>query len=67
MIVRPLWDGRALVDREALVHETGLAEVTIRKRLSSPYAYDWRTRRALYDHDAARAALGGVHPRRVSI
>lgn len=64
MIIRHLTGGRALVDREALAHETGLAEVTVRMRLSRPLAYDRRTRRALYDHDTARAALRDIHPLR---
>jgi hypothetical protein len=62
VIVRLLPGGRALVDREALAMETGLAEVTIRTRLSGPTAYDYRTGRALYDHDTARSALATVRP-----
>lgn len=61
MIVQHLPGGRALVDREALRCETGLSEVTIRKRLAA-VDYDPDTGRALYDHDAARAALTGVIP-----
>lgn len=62
MIVRHLPNGRAVVDREALARETGLAEITLRKALT-PLAYDWKTGRALYDHDAARAVLAGIHPK----
>lgn len=61
MIVRHLAGGRALVDREALACETGLSDVTIRMRLRAA-GYDPGTGRALYDHDAARAALVGVVP-----
>jgi hypothetical protein len=61
MIVQHLAGGRALVDRQALACETGLSEVTIRMRLSAT-GYDRETGRALYDHDAARAALAGVVP-----
>lgn len=61
MIVQHLAGGRALVDREALACETGLSPVTIRVRLKA-VGYDPRTGRALYDHDAACAALRGVVP-----
>lgn len=61
MIVRYLPGGRALVDRQALVCETGLSEVTIRSHVRAA-AYDRDTGRALYDHDQASAALSGVIP-----
>lgn len=61
MIIRHLPEGKALVDRAALVCETGLSEVTIRMHLRAT-AYDPATGRALYDHDAASAALAGVVP-----
>lgn len=61
MIVQHLAGGGALVDRQVLADETGLSEVTIRVRLRA-VAYDENTGRALYDHDAARAALEGVTP-----
>lgn len=61
MIIRHLADGGALVDRQALVHETGLSEVTIRMHLTAT-AYDPATGRALYDHDTASRALAGVVP-----
>jgi hypothetical protein len=61
VIIRHLAGGRALVDREALAGETGLSEVTIRAHLRAA-CYDPRTRRALYDHDTARAALAPVVP-----
>lgn len=61
MIVRYLPGGRALVDRRALVCETGLSEVTIRTHLTAT-AYDLDTGRALYDHDQAAAALADVIP-----
>jgi len=61
MIIQHLAGGRALVDREALASETGLADVTIRMRLK-PVGYDSGTGRALYDHDIARHALTGVIP-----
>lgn len=61
MIVQHLPGGRALVDRDALAGETGLSTVTIRMRLRAA-EYDPATGRALYDHDAARAALAGVIP-----
>ena len=61
MIVQHLAGGGALVDRQALAGETGLSEVTIRMRLRAT-AYDRNTGRALYDHDAASAALAGVVP-----
>lgn len=61
MIVQHLAGGRALVDRQALAIETGLSDVTIRMRLQAE-GYDRETHRALYDHDAAIAALAGVVP-----
>lgn len=61
MVVRPLADGRTLVDREVLVALTRLTEETIRKRLR-PERYDRRTRRALYDYDGALSILAGVAP-----
>jgi hypothetical protein len=61
VIVQHLHGGSALVDRQALAHETGLSETTIRMRLR-PARYDEQTGRALYDYDTARAALAGVRP-----
>lgn len=61
MIIRYLSGGRALVDRQALVCETGLSEVTIRSRLHAA-TYDTATGRALYDHDQAAVELAGVIP-----
>jgi hypothetical protein len=61
VIVRFLPGGRALVDREALVSETGLSPVTIRAHLRAT-TYDNATGRALYDHDQARNALADVRP-----
>lgn len=61
MIVRHLPGGRALVDRQALVCETGLSEVTIRAHLRAA-TYDSDTGRALYDHDQAAVTLAGVTP-----
>lgn len=61
MIVRHMPGGRAYVDREALIVETGLSEVTIRSRLR-PVGYDKLTGRALYDYDKAKLVLDGVKP-----